>query len=54
MEDEENNKNIYGFIYNTCFHTAHYSCFKNLYKESFFFYCPLCKTPCNIMLPVNF
>lgn len=43
----------HSFIYDSCFHTAHFSCYKNLCKNKYSAQCPLCKISCNIMLPVD-
>lgn len=46
-------ENDLGFIYDTCFHTVHYSCFMETYKNNIKFNCPLCKAQSNILLAVN-
>jgi len=41
------------FIFGSCFHTVHYSCFIELTKSADTVFCPLCKVACNTVFPME-
>ena len=40
-------------IFDSCFHTVHYSCFLELANGDDTVFCPLCKVACNTVFPIK-
>jgi len=41
------------FIFDSCLHTVHYSCFIELTKSADTVFCPLCQVACNTVSPMK-